>query len=126
MKGSIEMDTERVLDFCPIETTLAVVGGKWKALILYHLKFGPARFNVLKRLIPAVTQRMLTQHLRDLEADGIVLRDVKAVVPPHVEYSITPLGRTLTPILEAMVEWGSRNDHLRRRNERAAAQDAAA
>ena len=126
MKGSIEMDTERVLDFCPIETTLAVVGGKWKALILYHLKFGPARFNVLKRLIPAVTQRMLTQHLRDLEADGIVLRDVKAVVPPHVEYSITPLGRTLMPILEAMVEWGSRNDHLRRRKERAAAQDAAA
>jgi DNA-binding HxlR family transcriptional regulator len=119
-EGSIEMDTEQVLDFCPIETTLAVVGGKWKALILYHLKFRPARFNVLKRLIPGVTQRMLTQHLRELEADGIVLRDVKAVVPPHVEYSITPLGRTLMPILEAMVQWGTDNDHLRRRTERAA------
>lgn len=108
------MDTECALpDFCPVETTLGVIGGKWKAMILYHLQQGPARFNVLRRLIPGVTQRMLTQHLRELEADGIVSRTVFQVVPPHVEYAITPLGRTLGPILDAMAQWGIANDHLR-------------
>lgn len=91
---------------CPVETTLQVVGGRWKALIIFHLSQGPARFNALRRLIPGVTQRMLTVHLRELEADGIGLRCVREVVPPHVEYSLTELGRTLTPILDAMARWG--------------------
>ena len=108
------MDTECSLpDSCPVEVTLGVIGGKWKAMILYHLQQGPARFNVLRRLIPGVTQRMLTQHLRELESDGIVSRTVHQVVPPHVEYAITPLGETLGPILDSMARWGMANGHLR-------------
>lgn len=93
---------------CPVETTLSVIGGRWKALILFHLSGGPRRFNALRRLIPDVTQRMLTAHLRELEQDGVVRREVFAVVPPRVEYSLTPLGDTLQPILSAMAEWGER------------------
>jgi DNA-binding HxlR family transcriptional regulator len=106
---------------CPVETTLGVVGGKWKALIIYHLREAPARFNVLRRLIPGVTQRMLTQHLRELEADGLVSRTVHAVVPPHVEYALTPLGRSLTPVLDAMAAWGMANPQRGPQHGRAAA-----
>lgn len=91
---------------CPVETTLKVIGGRWKALILYHLSGGTRRFGELRRLIPAVTQRMLTAQLRELERDGVVHREVFAVVPPRVDYSLTPLGTTLSPILAAMAEWG--------------------
>ncbi len=91
---------------CPVERTLAVIGGRWKPLILFHLRGGKRRFNELRRLMPGVTQRMLTQHLRELEADGIVLRTIHPVVPPHVDYAFTPLGRTLLPTLDAMAAWG--------------------
>lgn len=94
---------------CPVEVTLSAIGGKWKALILFHAISGPRRFNELRRLIPSVTQRMLTQHLRELEADGILFRDVRAQVPPHVEYSLTQKGRSLVPILNAMAKWGYAN-----------------
>lgn len=96
-------------DHCPVEVTLSAIGGKWKALILYHVRTRPRRFNELRKLIPRVTQRMLTQHLRELEADGILLREVFAQVPPHVEYSLTHKGRTLVPILDAMASWGEAN-----------------
>ena len=97
---------------CPVEVTLSVIGGKWKALILYQVISAPRRFNELRRLVPSVTQRMLTQHLRELEADGILHREVRAQVPPHVEYSLTEKGRTLVPILDAMASWGWANsDH---------------
>jgi DNA-binding HxlR family transcriptional regulator len=92
---------------CPVETTVQVVGGRWKALILYHLNQGPARFNVIRRLIPGVTQRMLTAHLRELEADGAISRTVMNIVPPHVEYALTPLGQSLIPLLSAMARWGA-------------------
>lgn len=91
---------------CPIETTLAVVGGKWKPLILYHLFDQTRRFNELQRLMPKVTREMLTQHLRELEADGIVHREVYQQVPPKVEYSLTELGQTLKPLLLLLNEWG--------------------
>lgn len=94
---------------CPVEVTLAVIGGKWKALILFHVKSTPRRFNELRKLIPSVTQRMLTQHLRELEADGIVCREVFAQVPLRVEYSLTKRGESLVPILDAMAEWGKEN-----------------
>lgn len=94
---------------CPVDTTLAVIGGKWKPLILYHVRPGPRHFNELRRLLPGVTQRMLTAHLRELERDGIVRREIFPVVPPHVEYSLTDRGRTLIPILVAMAEWGVAN-----------------
>jgi DNA-binding HxlR family transcriptional regulator len=96
---------------CPVEATLDVIGGRWKALILYHLRDRPRRFNELRRLIPAVTQRMLTAHLRELERDGVVHREVFAVVPPRVDYSLTAVGQTLSPILAAMAEWGERYQH---------------
>ena len=95
---------------CPVERTLAVIGGRWKPLILFHLRGGRRRFNELKRRLPGVTQRMLTQHLRELEADGVISRTVHPVVPPHVDYEYTPLGLTLLPILDAMATWGDRPD----------------
>jgi len=91
---------------CPIEYTLDVIGGKWKPLILYHLFRGTKRFGELQRCIPDVTRRMLTKHLRELESDGIVHREVYQQVPPKVEYSLTKHGRTLEPLLNVMLDWG--------------------
>jgi DNA-binding HxlR family transcriptional regulator len=108
-------------NYCPVEITLDVIGGKWKPLIAFHLRQGPARFNVLRRLIPGVTQRMLTQHLRELEADGLVSRTVHAVVPPHVEYALTASGLSLMPVMDAMAAWGLANPQLRSPPDRAAA-----
>jgi DNA-binding HxlR family transcriptional regulator len=111
-----------VLTSCPVDTTLGVLGGKWKALILYQLRSGPKRFSALRRLLPTVTQRMLTAHLRELEADGVVERTIFPVIPPHVEYALTPLGLTLMPILVAMAEWGAA--HIERLEKEAAANAA--
>lgn len=91
---------------CPVEITLEVIGGKWKALILWHLSFRTLRFSQLRRRLPGVTQKMLTQQLRELEGDGLVHRAVYAEVPPRVEYSLTANGETLKPLLSAMCEWG--------------------
>ncbi|MED1466841.1 winged helix-turn-helix transcriptional regulator [Bacillus salipaludis] len=92
---------------CEKELTLAVIGGKWKMLILWHLgKEGTKRFNELKSLMPDITQRMLVNQLRELEDDLIVHREVYPVVPPKVEYSLTSHGQSLMPILESMYEWG--------------------
>jgi DNA-binding HxlR family transcriptional regulator len=92
---------------CAIEFTLEVIGGKWKPLILYYLMDGTRRFNELKRLMPNVTREMLTQHLRELEAHGIVHREVYAQVPPKVEYSLTEKGESLRPVLYTMYDWGA-------------------
>ncbi len=92
---------------CAVNITLSVIGGKWKPLILYYLNGETRRFNELHRLIPAVTQRMLTLQLRELEADGIVLRTVYPQIPPKVEYTLTEFGQTLMPVVAAMHEWGS-------------------
>jgi DNA-binding HxlR family transcriptional regulator len=97
---------------CPVEATLDVIGGKWKALILFWLRDQVCRFGELRRHIPAVSERMLTQQLRELEAHGVVRRQVYAVVPPRVEYSLTPYGRTLRPITDLMCAWGKK--HLKR------------
>jgi len=99
---------------CNVEATLDVIGGKWKGVILYHLLQGTVRFNALHRLIPDVTQRMLTLQLRELEADGVVQRTVYPEVPPRVEYALTAFGRSLEPILLLMSEWGGRfQDEIR-------------
>src|SRR5215472_1502560 len=95
---------------CPIKTTLDVIGGKWKPLILFFLKGGTKRFSDLRRSVPDVTQKMLTDRLRELEKDGIGHREVYPQVPPKVEYSLTAYGKTLSPVLEAMAAWGSSTD----------------
>ena len=91
---------------CPVEATLDVIGGKYKGMILYHLLDGTKRYGELRALMPVVTQRTMTLHLRELEQVGILRREVYAIVPPRVEYSLTPMGRTLEPILHAMRAWG--------------------
>ncbi len=92
---------------CPVESTLSFLDGKWKGVILFHLLAdGTLRFNELKRRLPAVTQRMLTKQLRELEECGIVSRTVFAVVPPRVDYALTPLGRSLEPVIMALAQWG--------------------
>ena len=88
--------------------TIKVLSGKWKILILFGLCGGTKRFNELRRLIPDVTQRMLTTQLRELEQGGIVARKVFAEIPPKVEYSLTPLGRTLTPVLISLKRMGKK------------------
>lgn len=92
---------------CPVEACLEVIGGKWKGVILFHLIGGTRRFNELRRLMPDVTQRMLTRQLRELEADRIVDRRVYPEVPPKVEYSLTSFGKTLEPSLRMLQKWGA-------------------
>jgi DNA-binding HxlR family transcriptional regulator len=91
---------------CPVECTLDVIGGKWKPLILWWLAARTHRFAELRRTMPGITERMLAQQLRELEADGIVARKVFAAVPPKVEYSLTPYGRSLKRALQAICDWG--------------------
>ena len=101
---------------CLVETTLAVIGGRWKVLILQQLFDGVRRFNELHRALAGVTHKTLTQQLRELEADGVIARKVFVQIPPKVEYSLTPLGKTLEPVLTAMHKWAERHgDELKRR-----------
>ena len=92
---------------CPVEATLELIGGKYKALILWHLSEQTLRFSELKKLLPNATAKMLTQQLRELEAHNLLHREVLPVIPPKVEYSLTELGRSLMPVLVAMRNWGA-------------------
>ena len=94
-------------DNCPVEATLELIGGKYKALILWHLSQGILRFSELRQVIKGATPKMLTQQLRELEANGLVHREVYPVIPPKVEYSLTETGRSLMPVLVAMRDWGA-------------------
>lgn len=94
---------------CPVRVAVDVIGGKWKPVILFYLGDGSKRFSELRRLIPAATQKMLTQQLRELERDGIIDRKVYPVVPPKVEYTLSSYGKTLEPLLHAMCEWGRKH-----------------
>ena len=96
---------------CPVESTLNLIGGKYKSLILWHLVDQTLRFSELHRIIPQATPKMLTQQLRELERDGLLIRKVYPVVPPKVEYSLSNLGESIRPILEAMYDWGT--DYLK-------------
>ena len=91
---------------CPVTATVRLIGGKWKMIILWCISNGINRFGELQRAIPSITKKMLTSELRALEHDGIISRTVYPVVPPKVEYSITPLGETLRPVLNAIAQWG--------------------
>lgn len=102
-------------DHCLVNSTLDIISGKWKLVILYHLmKDDTLRFNELKRRIPGITQRMLTKQLRELEQSDVILRTVYPEVPPRVEYAVTEYGQTLGPILDLMHQWGE--THVKRKN----------
>ncbi len=97
---------KKELPACPVETTLTLIGDKWKVLILRDLMPGTKRFGELKKSIGSVSQKVLTAQLRDMEKNGLLTRTVYAEVPPRVEYTLTDLGKSLKPILDAMWDWG--------------------
>ena len=105
---------------CAVEATLRFIDGKWKGVILWHLLAETLRFNQLRRLLPSVTQRMLTNQLRELEQDGLVARRIYAQIPPKVEYSLTERGRTLAPVLLALKAWGDAHGEVAERPAEAA------
>lgn len=98
---------KKALPACPVETTLSLIGDKWKVLILRDLMSGTKRFGELKKSLGSVSQKVLTAQLRDMEDDGLVSRTVYAEVPPRVEYSLTETGNSLKPIIDAMMSWGT-------------------
>lgn len=93
---------------CPVELSLSVIGGKWAALVLWHLRQGTRRYSELRRSMPGITHKMLAQRLRELEADGLISRKVYPVVPPKTEYTLTEEGERMLPVLQAMQQWGVR------------------
>lgn len=105
------MASSRKSSRCPVESTLHVIEGRWKVLVLHHLLNGTKRFNELQRLLHDVSPRTLTRQLRELERDGIVRRKAYPEIPPRVEYSLTPLGKSLEPVLRAMGRWGETFSH---------------
>ena len=102
-------------DNCPVAATLELIGGKYKALILWHLSDGKLRFSELRKVIKNATPKMLTQQLRELESHQLIHREVYPIIPPKVEYSLTETGRSLMPILVAMRDWGA--DYLRSKDQ---------
>ena len=104
----------QITDCCPVAATLDLIGGKYKALILWHLADTTLRFSELKKVVSNATAKMLTQQLRELEASKLIHREVFPVIPPKVEYSLTELGKSLLPVLAAMRDWGA--DYLHSKN----------
>jgi DNA-binding HxlR family transcriptional regulator len=100
---------KNALTQCPVTYTLEKIGGRWKPIIIYNLLNGTKRYSELKKLIPAITEKMLIQHLKQLEADNLVYRKAKPVIPPYVEYSLTDSGKELRQVLDAMVSWATNN-----------------
>ena len=100
------MKQNKELPLCPVETTVGLIGNKWKLLILRELLTGTKRFGELRNGLPGISQKVLTQNLRSMEEDGIIQRKVYAEVPPKVEYFLSDLGNTLRPIIDVMAEWG--------------------
>ena len=103
-----------ISNICPVGITLDLIGGKYKALILWHLSEGTMRFSELRKMISGATPKMLTQQLRELEAQSLIHREVFPVIPPKVEYSLTELGKSLMPVLSSMRDWGA--GYLRSKN----------
>ena len=101
------MLTKEELPECPVATTVALIGSKWKLLIIRNLLQRPWRFNELNRDLTGISQKVLTDSLRSMEEDGLITRTVYPEVPPRVEYALSDLGQTLKPILDSMVEWGN-------------------
>ncbi len=103
--STIQENKQYALEKCPVTFVMEKIGGYWKPIILYHLSTGDKRYSELKRAIPAVTEKMLIQHLKQLEADGLVIREAKPVVPPFVTYRLSNAGNGLLPVIDAMASW---------------------
>ena len=101
------MLTKEEMPACPVATTVALIGSKWKLLIMWNLLIRPWRFNELKKSLDGISQKVLTDSLRSMEEDGLVIRTAYPEVPPRAEYSLSELGETMRPILDAMAEWGT-------------------
>jgi len=103
----LEVYMKKELPSCPVQITLSLIDNKWKALIIGEILFeGTQRFSTLRKALPGISQKVLTQNLRSMESSGLISREIFAEVPPRVEYSLTELGLSLKPIIEAMMEWG--------------------
>ena len=103
--STIQENKQYALETCPVTYAMEKIGGYWKPIIIYHLSGGSKRYSELKRAIPAVTEKMLIQHLKQLEVDNLVIREAKPVVPPFVTYRLSAAGSGLMPIIEAMATW---------------------
>ncbi|MBE9586067.1 helix-turn-helix transcriptional regulator [Mucilaginibacter sp. JRF] len=113
--STIQENKGFALEQCPVTYIMEKIGGHWKPIILYHLLSGTKRYNELRRAIPAITEKMLIQHLKQLEADKLLIREAKPVVPPYVTYTLTPAGQKLKKVLYEMAEWAiedSKNNAL--------------
>ena len=104
-QSTIQLNKQTVFRLCPITYVMEKIGGYWKPIILFHLLSGSKRYSELKKAMPHVTEKMLVQHLKQLEADGLISRVAMPVVPPHVTYSLTEMGTALRPVLHAMANW---------------------
>ena len=103
--STIQENKKYALKQCPVTYIMEKIGGYWKPIIVYHLSTGDKRYSELKRAIPAITEKVLIQHLKQLEADGIIMREAKPVVPPFVTYRLSNAGQGLMPVVQAMAEW---------------------
>ena len=101
------MTDKKELPACPVETTLLLISNRWKVLILRDLLAGTKRFGALKKSVGNISQKVLTSNLRSMEEDGLLTRQIYPEVPPRVEYTLTPLGQSLKPVLDAMCDWGT-------------------
>lgn len=104
--STIQENKQYALDLCPVSYVMEKIGGYWKPIIIFHLSKEAKRYSELKRAIPAITEKMLIQHLKQLEADNLVVREAKPVVPPFVTYRLSDSGTRLLPVIEAMAVWG--------------------
>lgn len=103
--STIQENKQTAVKECPVTYVMGKIGGYWKPIILYHLLSGSKRYSEIKKAIPAISEKVLIQHLQQLEADGLLHREAKPVVPPHVTYNLTPSGLALKPVLDTMIVW---------------------
>ena len=103
--STVQENKQTALKQCPVTYVMGKIGGYWKPIILYHLLAGSKRYSEIRKAIPAITEKVLIQHLKELESDGLLQREAKPVVPPYVTYRLTPSGVALKPVLDAMIVW---------------------
>lgn len=103
--STIQENKQIALEMCPVTYVMEKIGSYWKPIILYHLSTSDKRYSEIKRAIPAITEKVLIQHLKQLEADGLIIREAKAVVPPHVTYRLSTSGKGLFPVIDEMAKW---------------------